>query len=419
MSIDRQTNSREISQKRAKELKGRIADYLDAAREIPTGFREWERIKENQEKIMEVLGATSEDWYSWKWQLRNRVNDAEKLSKLINLSSSEYEEISTTGSRFRWAISPYYLSLINPDNPVDPVRLQCIPTIQEYYDTQGDQDPMDEEHTSPAPAITRRYPDRLIINITNQCAMYCRHCQRRRNIGEVDYHAPREDVEKALEYIQNNPEIRDVLITGGDAFMLENKTIDWVLTELDRIPHVEIKRLGTRTPVTMPYRVDDELVEILSRHLPVYVNTHFNHPLEVTPDAREACLKLAGAGVALGNQAVLLHRVNSNPHVMKKLNHELLKIMVRPYYIFHAKEVRGTSHFRTRVEEGMEIMEHLRGYTSGLAIPTYLVNAPKGHGKTPMLPEYLIGMGRNKITIRTWENKVFDYENLEPGGGYE
>ena len=196
--------------------------------------------------------------------------------------------------------------------------------------------------------------------------------------------------------------------------MLDNNTIDWILGELDNIPHVEIKRLGSRTPVTLPYRIDDELVEILGNHLPVYVNTHFNHPLEITPAAQEACFKMARAGVALGNQAVLLNRVNNDAFVMRKLNHELLKIMVRPYYIFHAKEVKGTSHFRTRIDEGLEIMEKLRGYTSGLAIPTFLVNAPKGHGKTPMLPEYLLNIGKDKITIRNWEYKVFDYENLDP-----
>ncbi len=414
MSINKENKSREISAKRAEELKERISDYLEAAPHISTGFTEWDRIKENQKNIQETMGASNEEWYDWKWQLRNRITDADYLHKLLSLSTTEYEEINTTGSRFRWAASPYYLSLINSENPLDPVRLQCIPSIQEYYDTMGDYDPMDEEHTSPAPAVTRRYPDRLIINVTNQCAMYCRHCQRRRNIGEVDKPTPQEELEKALDYVWNNEEIRDILLTGGDAFMLDNKTIDWILGELDRIPHVEIKRLGTRTPVTLPYRIDNELLDILSKHPPVYINTHFNHPLEVTPDAKEACLKLARAGVALGNQAVLLNRVNNDPHVMKKLNHELLKIMVRPYYIFHAKEVRETSHFRTRLEDGLEIMEKLRGYTSGLAIPTFLVNAPGGNGKTPMLPEYLISMGKGKITIRTWENKVFDYKNLGP-----
>jgi len=419
MSKQLKKKSREVSCKKAEELKERISGYLEAVNDIPTGFNNRERIKENQERIRETLGGTPEEWKDWKWQLRNRITDVDKLSKLLKLSSKDYEEIKTTGSKFRWAVSPYYLSLINQEEPRDPVRIQSIPCIHEYNDSLGDFDPMDEEHTSPVSAVTRRYPDRLIINVTNQCAMYCRHCQRRRNIGEVDRATPQEELEEALDYVRKNPEIRDVLLTGGDAFMLSNDTIKWILSELDKIPHLEIKRLGSRTLVTMPYRIDDELTEILSSHLPVYVNTHFNHPLEITPDSKDACFKLARAGVALGNQTVLLEGVNNDAYIMKKLNHELLKIMVRPYYIFHAKEVNGTSHFRTRVEDGIEIMENLRGYTSGLAIPTYLVNAPGGHGKTPMLPEYLISMGKEKITLRTWENKVFDYSNLESYKGHE
>jgi len=396
---------------RAEQLKASISDYLDYSREAPSGFKEWDKILQRQENIREILGATEEEWKDWKWQLRNRIHDTEKLSRLMKLSDQEREEIDLTGSKFRWAVVPYYLSLVDPENPEDPVRMQSIPTACEYYDTHGVMDPMGEEHTSPAPAITRRYPDRLIINVTNQCASYCRHCQRRRDIGEVDHQTPKEDLEAALDYISKNEEIRDVLLTGGDALMLSDETLDWLLTELDNIPHVEIKRLGTRTPTTLPYRVTEKLCGMLSKHLPLYVSTHFNHPLEVTPDARDACLALARCGIALGNQAVLLNGVNNHPLLMKKLNHELLKIMVKPYYIFHAKGVRGTSHFRTRVEEGIGIMEELRGYTSGLAIPTYIVNAPLGFGKTPMLPEYLVSMDKDKLWIRTWEKRIMEYKN--------
>ncbi len=407
------SDKREISLQRAQELRSRIADYLEAGERIPSGFKDWERIKQNQERIRSALGASEEDWYHWKWQLQNRIDNVDKLKKLIELSPREEEEITTTGSMFRWSVSPYYLSLIDPENEVDPVRLQSIPTARECHDPYGDLDPMAEEHTSPAPAVTRRYPDRLIIKVTNQCAMYCRHCQRRRSIGEVDRPTPTGELEEALSYVRKNPEIRDVLLTGGDAFMLDNKTIEWLLSELDRIPHVEIKRLGSRTPATLPYRVDDGLAEVLSRHLPVYVSTHFNHPLEITPHAREACFKLARHGVALGNQAVLLKNVNNSPFIIRKLSQELLKIMVRPYYLFHAKGVKGTSHFRTRVEEGIEIMENMRGFTSGLAIPEFIVNAPGGRGKLPMLPEYLVSQGKDTITIRTWENKVMVYENRD------
>ena len=404
---------REISLKRARELKKTIEDYRKAVGSIPTGFKRWPQIQKNQERIKAYFGAGDEEWSNWHWHLRNRITSTEVLKDLLPLTEQELEEIELTGSRYRWAVSPYYLSLIDPEDPDDPIKKQALPSILEYRDPCGELDPMAEEYTSPAPAVTRRYPDRLIINVTNLCAMYCRHCQRRRNIGETDHITPREQIEAALKYISDNEEIRDVLLTGGDGFMLSNKRIAWLLKELQRIPHVEIVRFGTRTPVTLPYRIDDELCEILTRHLPVYVNTQFNHPLEVTPAAREACLKLARAGVALGNQAVLLKGINNDPFVMRKLNQELLKIMVRPYYIFHAKKVQGTSHFRTRVEEGIEIMENLRGFTSGLAVPTFILNAPGGYGKTPVLPEYVIGMGKDYLTIRTWEKRVINYENKE------
>lgn len=404
---------RRIALNRASELKKTIDDYQRVQKKIATGFSRWPEIRKNQERIRKYFGATEEDWVDWRWHMRNRIKTTQVLKEFLNLTTGAIKEINRTGTRYRWAISPYYLSLMDPADSADPIRLQAVPSIFEYNDTYGKTDPMDEEYTSPAAAVTRRYPDRLIINVTNQCAMYCRHCQRRRNIGEKDLAAPREQIEEALRYVRENHEIRDVLLTGGDGFLLSNKNIAWLMEQLEVIPHVEIKRFGTRTPVTLPYRIDDELCQILSRHLPVYVNTHFNHPLEVTPAAREACLKLARAGVALGNQAVLLKGINNDAFTMRKLNQELLRIMVRPYYLFHAKRVKGTSHFLTRVEEGMDIMEQLRGYTSGMAIPTYILNAPHGYGKTPLLPTYLVGLGKDSLTIRTWENRILRIDNRE------
>jgi len=396
---------------RASELKENIDDYLEARGTIETGFSLEDKYQKNKELIMELLDAREEEWQDWHWQVENRISDEEKLSKIINLSDEEKNEISRVGSRYRWSVSPYYLSLMDRDDPECPIRKQSVPSILECTDDFGYDDPMEEEFNSPARGITRRYPDRLIINVTNQCAMYCRHCQRRRNIGEKDVPTSREVLEEALEYVRNNKELRDILLTGGDAFMLSNEEIDWILTELDKIPHVEIKRLGTRTLVTMPMRVDDGLCKILEKHSPVYVNSHFNHPKEVTRPVQEACLKLTRAGVPLGNQAVLLKDINNDPHVMKKLNQELLKVLIKPYYLFHAKRVKGTSHFRTPVEDGIEIMEKLRGYTSGIAIPTYIINAPKGYGKTPMLPEYLVSISSDNLTIRNWEKKIVDYFN--------
>ncbi len=402
---------RELALERARELKSYINDYMEAQGKIEAGLNLEDTFKENKKRIKYILNATEEDWQSWQWQIENRIYNVETLAKIINISEEAKNAIKMIEGRYRWAVSPYYLSLADNDNPGCPIRKQSIPSLLEYTNNLGQDDPMAEEFTSPAPAITRRYPDRLIINVTNQCAMYCRHCQRRRNIGELDTPAPREKIEEALKYIRENEELRDILLTGGDAFMLSNEEIDWLLTQLDEIPHVEIKRLGTRTPVTLPMRVDDELCTILEKHAPVYVNVHFNHPKEVTEASRKACFKLAKAGVPLGNQAVLLRDINNDSHVMKKLNHELLKILVKPYYIFHAKGVRGTAHFRTPVEDGIKIMNSLRGHTSGLAIPTFIVNAPEGFGKIPMLSEYIISLSSDKITIRNWENKDFEYFN--------
>ncbi|SHG56228.1 glutamate 2,3-aminomutase [Thermosyntropha lipolytica DSM 11003] len=403
---------REFALKRAYELKQSIHDYLEKEPFIETGFRMVKRNEANKEKILKYLGAGEEDWNNWIWQMKHRICQPEVLKEFLPLDEKRYAELVELSKHFRWAISPYYLSLIDFEHYENsPIYKQAVPVIEELLDRNGSDDPMGESYTNPAPRITRRYPDRLIINVTNQCAMYCRHCQRRRNFGEKDEHATKKQIKEALNYIRKNREIRDVLITGGDALLLSDVMLEWILSELDSIPHVEIKRIGTRVPVTLPQRITPELCSILEKHPPIYINTQFNSPLEVTPEAKKACDMLIKAGVVLGNQAVLLRGINDDEHVMKKLNQELLKIRVRPYYIFHAKQVRGTSHFITKVETGIKIMEKLRGYTSGLAVPTYIINAPGGYGKTPMLPEYLISWGEEEITIRTWENRVMKYSN--------
>ena len=403
---------RQIAAKRANELRTEIADYLKAKEAIPTGFTLAERTAKQKKRLLSILGGTEEDWNNWHWQLANRIDDADLLGEILDLSPKECRAIAKVGKTYRWAISPYYASLMGPTENC-PIRKQAVPTLAEL-DCSGEVDPMAEEYTSPAPGITRRYPDRLIINVTNQCAMFCRHCQRRRLIGEDDHHSTTEKLEAALDYIRANPEIRDVLLTGGDALMLSDEKIDWLLGELDKIEHVEIKRLGTRTPVTLPQRITPELCAISERHHPVYINTHFNTAQEVTPEAAEACARLAKAGVPLGNQAVLLRGINDHPHLMKRLNQALLQIRVRPYYIFHAKCVIGTMHFRVPVEVGINIMENLRGQTSGLAVPTYIINAPGGLGKTPILPQYLISADQGKVLLRTWEGKVVEYPNPLP-----
>lgn len=407
------SRKREISNQRAGELKGRIEDFLEARKHIPKGMEMGFSFLERKKKILHLLGANEEDWNDYHWQLSHRITDVETLSKILDLSQKEKAKIKEVEEKFRWAISPYYLSLADPKDRFDPIRLLSIPTYQELEDPCEDLDPMGEEFTNPAGCITRRYPDRLIINVTNECAMYCRHCQRRRNIGEKDSHRSKQLIQESIDYIRENEEIRDVLITGGDALCLSDDELEWILKELKEIPHVDYIRLGTRTLVTMPQRITDQLCSVLKRYQPVYINTHFNHPLEITKESKKACEKLADAGIVLGNQAVLLNGINNDKFIMRVLNHELLKCRVRPYYIFHAKHVKGTSHFNTSIEDGIEIMEYLRGYTSGMAIPTFIVNAPKGQGKTPIFPNYIISRGPGYVKLRTWEGKIITYEDHE------
>ncbi|MEG1311862.1 MAG: glutamate 2,3-aminomutase [Romboutsia sp.] len=395
-----------ISLERASQLKSRIEDYISIKDGIPKGIENQNEIDNRKKMILEVLGGSESDWNNYKWQLSNRITDADTLSKVLILTEKEKNHIKEVQSQFRWAISPYYLSLIDPKDIYDPIKLMSIPSYIELGDEQDDLDPMGEEFTNPAGSITRRYPDRLIINVTNECAMYCRHCQRRRNIGQEDCHRSKKVIQESIDYIKDNEEIRDVLITGGDPLTLKDDVLEWIISEIRSIPHVDYIRLGSRTLVTMPQRITDDFCNMIKKYHPIYINTHFNHPIEITKETKEACEKLANVGVPLGNQAVLLNGINNDKFIMRCLNQELLKIRVKPYYIFHSKHVKGTKHFNTSVDDGLEIMEYLRGYTSGMAIPTYIVNAPKGKGKTPLLPQYLISKGTDYVMIRTWEGEV-------------
>lgn len=412
LAIDhKELDERLQSLHRANELKQKALPYVKRKEHIPTGFQLKDEYHQFRDKILKTFQASPEDWVNWHWQMKHRITDLNVLQELLPLTEQAAHDILQVGETYRWAISPYYLSLMDQTNPWDPIRLQGLPQIDELFDPSGEEDPMGEAFTNPAPCITRRYPDRLIINVTNRCAMYCRHCQRRRNIGEIDHHQTRNQLRTALDYVRANSEIRDVLITGGDALMLSDLTLDWLLGELHSIEHVEIKRIGTRVPVTLPMRITDELCSILAKYPPIYINTQFNHPKEVTEEAKKAADKLISAGVVLGNQAVLLKNINDTPDIMIRLNQELLKIRVRPYYIFHAKHVKGTHHFIPKIENGLEIMEKLRGFTSGLAIPTYIINAPGGLGKTPILPQYLLALEEDEAILRTWEGKIIHYPN--------
>lgn len=405
-------NSRETSLLRAEELKRDCTPFEEAKLQITQGTGRVFRDKSiaQKEKIMSILGATDDEWDDWNWQLAHRTEDVDLLSEIITLTTEEKSNINKVSETFRWAITPYYLSLIDPDNPHDPIKHMSVPSGYELNHT-GTEDPMDEEHTNPAGIITRRYPDRLIMNVTNACAMFCRHCQRRRRIGECDQDVSVQVINESIDYIRKNREIRDVLITGGDPLTLRNGSLEDLISRIRDISHVEIIRIGTRTLVTMPQRINNKLLAILKQYQPLYINTQFNHPQELTFEAISACTRLADAGIPLGNQMVLLQGVNNDKYVVRVLNHGLLKARVRPYYIFHAKQVIGTHHFNTSIDDGIEIMEHLRGHTSGMAIPTYIINAPGGLGKTPILPQYIIDKNQETITLRTWENKIVTYPN--------
>ncbi|HOL90807.1 MAG TPA: KamA family radical SAM protein [Clostridiales bacterium] len=400
-------------EERFEKLKNEIMDYEEVKGSILTGIEDYEKIRYQKKKILEYLNATEKDYNDYHWQIKNRFTSSESIAKIIDLSGDELEYIDEVSSRYRFAVSPYYLSLVEPGNPDCAIKKQAVPSAEELNDL-GELDPMDEKGTAVHEIITRRYPDRLIIKITNVCGMFCRFCQRRRIIGETDRVVPRPKIRKAIDYVRDNREIRDVLITGGDAFLVSDEMIEWMLKELRSIPHVETIRFGTRTPVTLPQRITKNLVDILRKYHPVFVNTHFNHPREITPEAKTACEMLADAGIPLGNQMVLLNGVNNDRYVVRKLNQKLLTICVKPYYIFHPKTVKGTSHFWVKIEEGLEIMESLRGRTSGLAIPTYIINGPCGLGKTPIMPNYILYLGKDIAAFRNWQGKFFEVGNSGP-----
>jgi lysine 2,3-aminomutase len=354
--------------------------------------------------------VTDEQWNDWTWQVKNRIETFEELSKYFTFAPEEAEGIKQALAKFRMAITPYYLSLIDPNDPYDPIRRQAIPQGAECNIAPADlNDPLHEDEDSPAPGLTHRYPDRVLFLITDMCSMYCRHCTRRRFAGQKDDESPVDRIEKCLEYIEKTPVVRDVLLSGGDALMVSDKKLEYIIQRLRAIPHVEIVRIGSRTPVVCPQRITDDLVNMLKKYHPIWLNTHFNHPNEMTPEAEAALAKLANAGIPLGNQTVLLRGVNDCVHVMKKLMHELVRNRVRPYYIYQCDLSMGLEHFRTPVSKGIEIIENLRGHTSGYAVPTFVVDAPGGGGKTPVMPQYVISQSPDKVILRNFEGVITTY----------
>ena len=407
--------NRKIAQERANAYVGMISDYLAVKDAIPTGRNCQVQNRESKKKVLKVLNGSDKDWDNWKWHLKHSIRDVEILSKIISLTESEKKDIEKTASQFRWSVSPYYASLMDPEDRECPIRRQSVPTIQEYLSKEDSEDYYAMVYNSPAPLITRLYADRIIINVTNMCAVFCRHCLRKKDIAYRDEVYPQENIDTAIDYVAHSPEIRDVLLTGGDALMLPDGRLDKTISRLENIPHVEIIRLVSRMLATLPQRINQKLCEMLGRHKPVYINTQFNHPKEITSDAEQAVDRLIRSGVLVGNQSVLLKHINNDIHVMKKLVQELLRIRVRPYYIFNCKKLQGIRHFRAPVADGLNIMENLRGFTSGLAVPTFIITAPEGKGKTPMAPTYLLNPNRKgKLLFRTWGGYVCEYEDEIP-----
>lgn len=369
-----------------------------------------------QQTIVRAISpeARASHWTDWAWQLRHAIRDIDSLETALGQPFDPQHRalLAKTIQTFPMSITPYYFSLIDAaDWRNDPIFRQSVPSPAELVRCECDlADPLHEDADSPAPHLTHRYPDRVLLHVANVCSMYCRHCTRKRKVGDVESIPARTEIAEALDYIRRTPGVRDVLLSGGDPLMLPDEHLDWILTELRAIDHVEIIRIGTRMPVVLPYRITPSLAAMLARHHPLWINTHFNHPREFTASSRAALRTLADAGIPLGNQTVLLAGVNDCPRIMKSLVHKLVYNRVRPYYLYQCDLSEGLGHFRTPVGKGIEIVEGLIGHTSGLAVPTYVIDAPGGGGKIPVMPNYLISWSTHKVVLRNYEGVITTYQ---------
>ncbi len=353
--------------------------------------------------------VSDEKWFDWRWQLANRLNSVEELNEVIHLTDSEKKAL-TTKDLFRVDITPYFASLIDPDDPNCPVRRQVIPTARELEKFESQmEDSLAEDRHSPVPGLVHRYPDRVLFLVTTQCASYCRYCTRSRIVGDPHATFKRSEWDAAIEYLKRTPQVRDVLLSGGDPLTLAPKLLEELLARLREIPHIEIIRIGSRVPVFLPMRIDQEFCDMVQKYHPFWLNIHVNHPREITPELRQACDRLSRAGVPLGNQSVLLAGVNDSVNIQRELVHELVKMRVRPYYLYQCDLVEGAGHFRTSVSRGLEIMEGLRGHTSGYAVPLYMIDAPGGGGKIPVMPNYVVSQAPGKVVLRNYEGFLTTY----------
>jgi lysine 2,3-aminomutase len=364
------------------------------------------------EKISTESGLAR--WRDWRWQIRNAITDISDFERLtgIKFQPALRTDLMLTLAKFPLSVTPYYLSLIDvQDWQNDPIFRQSFPSPSELQLSRCDMiDPLAEDKDSPVPGLTHRYPDRVLFLVSGLCSMYCRHCTRKRKVGDQDVIPDKETLQLGMDYIRKTPAVRDVLLSGGDPFLLSDERLDWILAQLRAIDHVEIIRIGTRTPVVLPYRITEDLAAMIKKHHPVWINTHFNHPREITQSSRDALATLANAGIPLGNQTVLLAGINDCPRIMKSLVHKLVRNRVRPYYLYQCDLAEGLSHFRTPVGKGIEIMESLIGHTTGFAVPTYVIDAPGGGGKIRVNPNYLISWSTNKVVLRNYEGVITTYK---------
>jgi lysine 2,3-aminomutase len=356
--------------------------------------------------------TTDEQWNDWRWQLRNRIVNLTELERLLHLSDDERHAIERHQGPLPISITPYYAGLLDVKNPQQPLRRTVVMTEGEYlFSPEEKADPLGEDNHSPVPNLVHRYPDRVLFLVTGFCSVYCRYCTRSRMVGHLSEKYPFNPAhwENAIRYIEQHTEIRDVLMSGGDPLTLSDNRLDWLLSRLRRIPHVEVLRIGTKVPVVLPQRITPSLIAVLRRYHPLFMSIHFTHPDELTSETAQACERLADAGIPLGSQTVLLKGINDNVDTMRRLNQGLMKIRVRPYYLYQCDPVQGTSHFRTSVAKGLEIIQGLRGHTSGYAVPHFVIDAPGGGGKIPLLPEYVVGRDENDIILRNYEGNVYRY----------
>jgi len=369
------------------------------------------KLEETRESVPSFWKNVSErEWNDWRWQLRHRITKLEQLMEIIELTPEETEGIKHSKGRLALAVTPYFASLMDPVNPNCPIRRQAIPRAEELHLSKNDMvDPCGEDKDSPVPGLVHRYPDRVLLLVTDQCATYCRYCTRRRLVGSSERSITQGSFEEVLKYLKSHKKVRDVLLSGGDPLLLENERLEEILSRLKAISHIELLRIGTKVPVTLPQRITVGLVRMLKKFHPLMISIHFTHSKEITDAVKKACNELADGGIPLGSQTVLLKGINDKPYVMKKLVQELLKIRVRPYYIYQCDLAMGTEHFRTSIATGIQIIEKLRGHTTGYAVPAYVVDAPGGGGKIPVEPAYVVSRGKGKVVLRNYEGKVFEY----------